>query len=131
MDIDKVIKVWNAGKLGGYALDELCVFSAACVPYITRCIPPAKELKAAIDEEIRRKEAAKAEKRAVDAHIALATIKQKREDEHTLTVYWRLGTWQERFGIAALFVSVFMLGFGAAQIPALTAFLNFIKALKP
>ena len=64
-------------------------------------------------------------------HKELAESKQEREKEHTLWVYWKLANWRERFGIIGFLSLVFMLGFGAAQIPSLTKFLNLIKSLIP
>jgi hypothetical protein len=61
----------------------------------------------------------------------ISKLKQEREWEHTLWRYWCLADWQERFGMLSFFGVLILVGFGAAQIPSITNFLNFIKALMP
>jgi hypothetical protein len=56
MDINKALALLRDGKLRDCSLDDLRVMSAGCVVFIQNVIPDAVHLKAAIDDEIRRKE---------------------------------------------------------------------------
>jgi hypothetical protein len=56
MDINKALADFRAGKLQDYRLADLRSMSAGCVVFIQNQIPDAIHLKAAIDDEIRRKE---------------------------------------------------------------------------
>jgi hypothetical protein len=64
-EFNRVIREWQTGQLHKYSTVELQSLSAGCVVYVQQRIRPATELKQAIDDEIRRKEAAAVEQRAV------------------------------------------------------------------
>lgn len=57
MDINYALGLWRGGKLRNLDLHGLKTMSAECVVFIQNHIPEAALLQAAIDDEIRRKEA--------------------------------------------------------------------------
>jgi hypothetical protein len=60
MDINNAFALSRDGKLGDCSLDELRAMSSGCVVHIQNRTPASKELKDAIDDEIRRKETQRA-----------------------------------------------------------------------
>jgi hypothetical protein len=60
MDINKALALLREGKLRDCSLDDLRTMSAGSVVFIQNSIPDAVHLKAAVDDEIRRKEAQEA-----------------------------------------------------------------------
>lgn len=64
MDINKALAIWRDGKLHEYSIVDLRAMSAGCVVFIQNRIPDAIHLKQAVDDEIRRKEAAEAQRQS-------------------------------------------------------------------
>jgi len=64
MDFNNILTEWRAGKLPEHSIDDLKSLSAGCVVLIQQRNPEAIHLKAAIDDEIRRKETAEFQKQA-------------------------------------------------------------------
>ncbi|MBE0545177.1 MAG: hypothetical protein IH623_27890 [Verrucomicrobia bacterium] len=71
MDINKALALLRDGKLRDCHLDELRAMSAGSMVFIQNRIPDAVHLKAAVDDEILRKEAQEAESRAKERYQAL------------------------------------------------------------
>lgn len=61
----------------------------------------------------------------------LAEIKQKRESEHTLLVYWRLANSSERLGMVGVFAVVFVVGYLCAKMEFVSRFIDLMRSIKP
>jgi hypothetical protein len=77
MDINTALALLRDGKLRDCSLDDLRAMSAGSVVFIQNRIPDAVHLKAAVDDEILRKEAEAAERRAEQRHQALVAEQQR------------------------------------------------------
>jgi hypothetical protein len=86
MDIYKALALLKDGKLRDCSLDDLRAMSAGAVVFIQNRIPDAVYLKAAVDDEILRKEAQEAERRAEQRHQELVS-----EQQHLKTAVEDLG----------------------------------------
>ena len=64
MDINKDLALLRDGKLQECSIDDLRAMSSGCVAFIQNHIPDAVHLKKAVDDEIRRKEAAEAQRQS-------------------------------------------------------------------
>lgn len=61
----------------------------------------------------------------------MAKIKQERESEHTLQVYWRLADCSERFGMIGVFCIVFLVGYLCAKVSFISSFIDLIRSIRP
>ena len=77
MDINKALALLRCGQLRDCSLDDLRAISAGSVDFIQNRFPDAVHLKAAVDDEILRKEAQEAERRAEKRHQALVSEQQR------------------------------------------------------
>jgi uncharacterized protein YozE (UPF0346 family) len=70
-------------------------------------------------------------KKKEDEFQRMAKIKQERESEHTLQVYWRLADWSERFGMIGVFCIIFLVGYLCAKESFISRFIDLIRSIKP
>jgi hypothetical protein len=78
MDINKALALLRGGKLRECSIGDLRAMSAGCVVFIQNRIPDAIHLKEAVDDEIRRQEAAEAQRQSD------AAARQMHEEATTL-----------------------------------------------
>lgn len=57
--------------------------------------------------------------------------RQKREFRHDLVTYWKLADWQERIGMAGVYLFLILLGVGLGQIPEIANLVAFWRSVKP
>lgn len=61
----------------------------------------------------------------------LLETQQKKEEEHTLLVYWKLANWQERFGMIAFFWGIFIFGFLCSKMNLASRVIDLIRDVIP